>query len=155
MWTAAAGQAGATAFVASCRQPQGAGRERRARIRSARRPGAGRPCAPFSGKRRVAGSVRGLMASYAAAEAWYDAGTFCTPSKSKKNVAPWPTELSARMRPPCRWIIRCTVASPMPVPGNSSSRWRRWKAPKSLSAYRISNPPPLSRTKYSVGLPAG
>ena len=42
------------------------------------------------------------------------------------------------MRPPCRWIIRCTVASPIPVPGNSSSRWSRWQAPKSLPAYRIS-----------------
>ena len=37
----------------------------------------------------------------------------------KWKVAPCPAALSAQMRPPCRSMIRRTVASPMPEPGNS------------------------------------
>ena len=33
-----------------------------------------------------------------------------------------------------RWMIRMTILNPIPVPSNSSTRWRRWNAPKSLSA---------------------
>src|SRR5690606_16509007 len=52
----------------------------------------------------------------------------------KKNAAPLPGAASAQIRPPWRWTMRCTVASPMPVPGNSSVLCRRWNAPNSLSA---------------------
>src|SRR5689334_19002707 len=38
----------------------------------------------------------------------------CT-GKVKWNVAPPPCVDSARISPPCRWITRCTIASPMPV----------------------------------------
>jgi len=41
---------------------------------------------------------------------------------------------SAQMRPPWRSIIRCTVASPIPVPGNSDSVCRRWNGLNSLLA---------------------
>jgi hypothetical protein len=40
----------------------------------------------------------------------------------KKNVAPPATTASAQTRPPWRSMTRWTVASPMPVPGNSASR---------------------------------
>src|SRR5438034_879987 len=36
----------------------------------------------------------------------------------------------------------------MPIPGNSFWPCRRWNAPKSLSAYDMSKPAPLSLTKY-------
>src|SRR6185503_1335205 len=49
----------------------------------------------------------------------------------KWKVAPWPTMPSAHTRPPWRWMIRCTVASPIPVPGNSLARCSRWKGPNS------------------------
>ena len=42
-------------------------------------------------------------------------------SKVKKKVAPLPSSPSAQIRPPCRSIMRCTVARPMPVPSNSSA----------------------------------
>lgn len=38
--------------------------------------------------------------------------------KVKENFAPSPTVLSAQIVPPCRWIMRRTVANPMPLPGN-------------------------------------
>src|SRR5215207_8412050 len=41
-------------------------------------------------------------------------------SSVKKNVAPLPTAPSAHTLPPWRSTTRCTVASPMPVPSNSS-----------------------------------
>src|SRR5665647_2282837 len=44
-------------------------------------------------------------------------------------------------------MILCTFARPMPVPSNSAELWRRWKTPKSLCAYCMSKPTPLSRTK--------
>jgi hypothetical protein len=43
----------------------------------------------------------------------------------KKNSAPRSTAPVAQVRPPCRAMILCTVASPTPVPGNSACEWRR------------------------------
>ena len=56
----------------------------------------------------------------------------------------------AQTRPPCRFTIRWTVARPIPIPGNSFWPCSRWNAPNSLSAYDMSNPAPLSWTKYFV-----
>src|SRR3989441_9133938 len=50
------------------------------------------------------------------------------------------------MRPPCRLMMRRTVARPTPVPSNSATECSRWNTPNSLSAYFMSNPAPLSRT---------
>src|SRR5690606_25552631 len=55
------------------------------------------------------------------------------------NVAPRSTSPTAEMRPPCRTIVRLTLARPMPVPSNSLDRCSRWNTPKSLSTYRMSN----------------
>src|SRR5947208_16139375 len=46
-------------------------------------------------------------------------------SSVKKNTAPWSTLASAQILPPCRRTMRCTVASPTPVPSNSLGRWSR------------------------------
>ena len=43
-------------------------------------------------------------------------------SSVKKNVAPCSGFDSAQISPPWRWTMRCTVASPIPVPSNSSCR---------------------------------
>src|ERR1035441_7427369 len=43
----------------------------------------------------------------------------------KQKTAPSPTVASAQTRPPWRITTRCTVARPMPVPGNSCMPWRR------------------------------
>jgi len=51
-----------------------------------------------------------------------------------------------QMRPPCRVMMRRTVASPTPVPSNSAAECRRWNTPNSLSMYFMSKPAPLSRT---------
>ena len=56
MWTAA-GRPEQLPFAASCRQRQGSGRERRARIRSARRRLAGRSLALFGGGVAASGSL--------------------------------------------------------------------------------------------------
>src|SRR5215212_2543582 len=48
----------------------------------------------------------------------------CSPSV-KKKVAPSPTSLSAHTLPPWRCTILATVASPMPVPSNSSGLCKR------------------------------
>src|SRR2546429_425263 len=50
------------------------------------------------------------------------------------------------MRPPCRVMMRRTVARPMPVPSKSAAECSRWNTPNSLSAYFMSKPAPLSRT---------
>src|SRR5688572_23749196 len=71
----------------------------------------------------------------------------------KKKVAPLPTSASAHTRPPCRVIIRCTNASPTPVPSNSVILCRRWNTPNNLSAYSILNPTPLSCMLYIISLP--
>src|SRR5947208_4875453 len=39
------------------------------------------------------------------------------------------------MRPPCRVMMRRTVARPMPVPSKSAAECSRWNTPNSLSAY--------------------
>ena len=54
-------------------------------------------------------------------------------SSVKENVVPCPTTDSAQMRPPCRLMMRCTVASPMPEPANCASLCSRWKAQNSNS----------------------
>lgn len=48
-----------------------------------------------------------------------------TRGREKLNVAPAPRTPIARRRPPCRLTMRCTVARPMPSPGNSSCRCNR------------------------------
>ena len=68
-----------------------------------------------------------------AAEAADYAGPRYLPSV-KRNVAPSPGRASAQIRPPCRWITRCAVASPIPEPGNSAVRCSRWKGPNSRLA---------------------
>ena len=55
-------------------------------------------------------------------------------ARLKKKVAPLPGCDSAQIRPPCLWMIRCTVARPIPVPANSRASWNRWKAPNILPA---------------------
>ncbi len=70
------------------------------------------------------------VAGQGAAQGAYGRGS----SRVKKNVAPCSTAASAQMRPPCRWIMRCTVASPMPVPSYSAALCSRWKGLKSLAA---------------------
>lgn len=46
----------------------------------------------------------------------------CGLPKVKEKVAPWPTAAATQMRPPCREMMRRTVANPIPVPSNSASR---------------------------------
>lgn len=48
----------------------------------------------------------------------------CSPTE-KKKVAPFPISASAQIRPPCFRTMRCTVASPIPVPSNSSALCNR------------------------------
>src|SRR5204863_8899099 len=50
--------------------------------------------------------------------------------RARKKVAPSPSFASTQTRPPCRSTTRLTIASPTPVPSNSSCRWRRWNTPK-------------------------
>src|SRR5690606_34393095 len=71
------------------------------------------------------------------------------PPSVKKKVAPSSGAASAQTSPPCRRMMRWTIASPTPVPGKSVSAWSRWNTPNNLSAYCISNPAPLSRMKYT------
>src|SRR5262249_60110108 len=77
-------------------------------------------------------------------------GRHASSPRVKKKAAPWSGFPSAQMRPPWRWTIRATVASPMPVPSNSASEWRRWKARKSLSEEAMPKPAPLSFTKEQI-----
>src|SRR6185436_2518706 len=79
-------------------------------------------------------------------------GSFARGNETWK-VAPRSTSPSARTCPPCRSMIRLTLARPMPTPSNSSP-WRRWKTSNSLSTYLMSNPTPLSRTEISTSSPA-
>ena len=51
-----------------------------------------------------------------------------------RKVAPSPTTPSAQIRPPWRRTIRCTVARPMPVPGNSRGECSRLNGANNLSA---------------------
>src|SRR5680860_334869 len=64
----------------------------------------------------------------------------------KLIVAPLSGSASAHTRPPCRATIRFTLARPIPVPSNSFAECSRWNTLKSLSAYLMSKPAPLSRT---------
>src|SRR5262249_17498142 len=64
-----------------------------------------------------------------------------------ENGAPLPSAADAQTRPPWRVMMRWTMASPIPVPGNSLTACRRWKGPNSLPLYFMSKPAPLSRTK--------
>src|SRR5476649_1099634 len=68
------------------------------------------------------------------------------PSKAKLKVDPCPSFDSTEILPPCRSTIFLQMASPMPVPANSSRLCRRWNMPKILSKYWASIPSPLSRT---------
>src|SRR5581483_4735758 len=72
----------------------------------------------------------------------------------KEKVAPAPGSDSAQMRPPWRATMRCAMARPTPVPGKSSARCSLWNTPKSRSAYFMSKPAPLSRTKYTRSGPS-
>src|SRR5262249_52740888 len=58
---------------------------------------------------------------------------FLAPSV-KNKVAPSSTSACAQMTPPWRWVMRCTVAKPMPVPSNSLAPCSRWKGTNSFSA---------------------
>ena len=51
--------------------------------------------------------------------------------------------------------MRCTVARPMPVPGNSRSACSRWNGANSFSTYFMSKPAPLSRTMKRRGRGSG
>src|SRR6185312_141056 len=78
-----------------------------------------------------------------------DAPATSVAGKEKWKCAPWSSSPSAQTRPPCRAMIRCTFAKPIPVPGNSEAPCRRWNTPNSLSAYCMSKPAPLSETVNS------
>ncbi len=39
-------------------------------------------------------------------------------------VAPLPISASAQMRPPWRWMMRCAIDKPIPVPSNCSALWK-------------------------------
>src|SRR6266700_3387062 len=52
----------------------------------------------------------------------------------KKNVLPFPGSLSAQIRPPWRLRMRCTMASPMPLPSNSAAGCNRWNGSNSFPA---------------------
>src|SRR6202000_551357 len=67
----------------------------------------------------------------------------------KWKRAPCPGWASAQTRPPCRVTMRRTLARPIPLPGNSEARCRRWNTPNSLPAYCMSKPAPLSLTTNS------
>ena len=49
---------------------------------------------------------------------------FVRQGRVKKNVAPLPISPSAQTRPPCRSMMRFTVASPIPLPSKSPG-WNR------------------------------
>lgn len=50
------------------------------------------------------------------------------------------------MLPPCRSTIFLQIASPIPVPANSSRLWSLWNIPKIRVKYLGSIPNPLSFT---------
>ena len=67
-----------------------------------------------------------------------DSVKFTLRAGSEAEMADFATALqgdfpSAQILPPCLEMIRCTIASPMPVPSKSSAECKRWKTPKSLS----------------------
>src|SRR6266567_3330375 len=64
-----------------------------------------------------------------------------------QKVAPLPGSPSAHTLPPWRLMILSTVARPIPCPLYSSVPGRCWKGMNSFSAYAMSKPVPLSRTK--------
>ncbi len=73
---------------------------------------------------------------------------FLSPSaRAKRKVEPCPGCDSTEMLPPWRSTIFLQMASPMPVPANSSRLCRRWNMPKILSKYCESIPSPLSLTE--------
>src|SRR5581483_1210549 len=72
---------------------------------------------------------------------------FSGAGRVKVKRAPLPFSACAQMRPPWRWTMRCTVASPIPLPGNSASVCRRWNGENSAAACAMSKPAPLSCTK--------
>src|SRR5215217_5408721 len=97
------------------------------------------------GSRRMLAGVH--FASAFSASFAISAGSSLKPGRNvKKKVAPWPTSPFAQILPPWRCTTLCTVASPIPVPSNSSEPCKRWNAPNSFSAYAISKPAPLSET---------
>src|SRR5580700_1571985 len=69
------------------------------------------------------------------------------PARAKRNVEPCPGCDSTEILPPCRSTIFLQMASPMPVPANSSRLCSRWNMPKILSKYCGSIPNPLSFTE--------
>src|SRR6185369_2719437 len=65
---------------------------------------------------------------------------------ANRNVEPCPSWDSTLISPPCRSTIFLQIASPMPVPANSSRLCSRWNMPKIFSKYCGSIPSPLSFT---------
>ena len=53
----------------------------------------------------------------------------------RERIEPCPGWDSTEMVPPCRSTIFLQIASPMPVPANSSRLCSRWNMPKILSKY--------------------
>src|ERR1700727_3156757 len=68
-------------------------------------------------------------------------------AKANRKVDPAPRCDSTEIVPPCLSTIFLQMASPMPVPANSSRLCSRWNMPKILSKYCGSIPNPLSCTE--------
>ena len=51
-----------------------------------------------------------------------------------RTVVPFSGSDSSQILPPCRWIIRCVTARPMPVPGKVPTPCSRWNGVNSLCA---------------------
>src|SRR5271154_1633504 len=71
------------------------------------------------------------------------------PARANLKVEPCPGFDSTEMLPPWRSTIFLQMASPIPVPANSSRLWSRWNIPKIRSKYSESIPSPLSFTENS------
>src|SRR6202034_1112948 len=69
------------------------------------------------------------------------------PCMVNRNVDPWPSCDSTEIAPPCLSTIFLQIASPIPVPANSSRLCSRWNITKIISKYCGSIPSPLSRTE--------
>src|SRR5229473_4902463 len=73
--------------------------------------------------------------------------SFSLSASAKRKVEPCPGCDSTEMLPPCRSTIFLQMASPIPVPANSSRLCSRWNIPKIFSKYCASIPNPLSFTE--------
>src|SRR3546814_10365794 len=76
-----------------------------------------------------------------------------TAGSSTKKVLPAPGSDCAQTRPPWRSATQRTMARPRPLPPACSGPCRRWNGSNNLSAYRMSNPLPWSRTSLPMRSP--